>query len=112
MAGDRENLGRGESPQVDARKIMILLASLFGSLVVIAFGLMLIFPDRIGMTFVDSHPFPAPSVAPDEGRERRQLEMEQKVVLAGVRGHQPIEAAMAAIIARGAHAFDPIGTRP
>ena len=64
--------------------------------------------DRVGMTFVERHPFPAPGVRADEHAERVALEDRQKRELDGADGHMPIEAAMRAIAAKGPRAFDPI----
>jgi hypothetical protein len=76
--------------------------------VVIACGLALFFPDRVGLTIVHRQAFPAPGVIPNERAERLALEKAQRDLLGGGGGRMPIEQAMQAIAAKGAHAFDPV----
>jgi hypothetical protein len=100
------------SPEVRARNVVATMAGILVVLAAIAFGLQLIFPDRIGATSADRHAFPAPGVRPDEGAERLALEAAQLAALAGGGGRMPIADAMRAIAAKGPHAFDPIGAPP
>jgi hypothetical protein len=109
MPGD---LGQGESPQVNAWRVVSIAACIIVLLVVIAFGFQLIFRDRIGQTFTVSRPFPQPAVIRDERAERLALEAKQKRDLNGAGGRRPIDAAMQAIAAKGEHAFDPVGGGP
>ena len=108
MAAEHD-IGRGESPSVKTRVVVLVTAGILAALVAIAFGLELFFHDRIGMTFVDWHAFPAPGVVSDERAQRMALEAEQHNELNGVGGRMPIDTAINAIVARGPHAFDPIG---
>jgi hypothetical protein len=103
------DLGRGESPNVGARRIIFIMVGILIVLVAVAFGFQAIFRDRIGQTYAVRHPFPAPAVIPDERAERLALEARQKRDLAGAHGRMPIGAAMKAIAAKGDRAFDPIG---
>jgi hypothetical protein len=109
MVADQD-LDRGESPSVKTRVIVLVTVGILAALVAIAFGLELFFRDRVGMTFVDWHAFPAPGVIPDERAQRIALEAKQYKELNGAGGRMPIEAAINAIVARGPHAFDPIRT--
>lgn len=103
------DLGRGECPQVWTRVVVWITAGILVALVTVAFGLQLLFPDRIGITFVVRHRLPAPGVTSDERAERLALEANQKLLLNGAGGRMPIETAMQAVAAKGAHGFDPIG---
>jgi len=106
------DLGRGESPDVNTRRVLVIVAGIIAFIVVVAFGFELIFQDRIGQTFTVQHPFPAPAVTSAERTQRIALEAEQKHDLAGAHGRMAIDAAMKAIAAKGPHAFDPVGGRP
>ncbi len=110
MAAEQD-LGPGESPAVKTHVVVLVGAGILVALTAIAFGLELFFHDRVGMTFVDQHPLPAPGVIPDERAQRLALESKQYNELNGAGGRMPIEAAINAIVARGPHAFDPIGDR-
>jgi hypothetical protein len=109
MAAEHD-IGRGEPPSVKTRAVVLGTAGILAVLVAIAFGLELFFRDRIGMTFVDWHAFPAPGVVADERAQRIAQETTQHKELNGGGGRMPIEAAINVIVARGPHAFDPIGT--
>ena len=106
------DLGRGESPQVSARAVALIIAGILVVLVLVAFGFEAIFRDRIGQTYVVRHPFPAPAVIPNERAERLALEAKQKKELDGAGGRMPIGDAMKTIAAKGDRAFDPIGSGP
>jgi hypothetical protein len=111
MAADTD-IGRGESPQVGTRAVVLIVAGIFAALVLVAFGLELVFHDRIGITSVASHSFPAPAVIPGEKAQRLEIEARQRRLLDGGDGRMPIAAAMAAIAAKGERAFDPVEARP
>jgi hypothetical protein len=104
-----DHLGRGESPAVRTRAVVLVTLAILAVLVAVAFGFELIFRDRIGMTYVERHSLPAPGVVPDERAEREALEARQRAALGGAGGRLPIEAAMRAIAERGEYAFDPVG---
>ncbi len=106
------DLGRGESPDVNTRRVLIIVAGIIAFIIIVAFGFELIFRDRIGQTFTVQHTFPAPGVIPNERQERLALEAQQTRDLAGAHGRMPISAAMGALAAKGPHAFDPIGGQP
>jgi hypothetical protein len=83
------------------------------ALLMIAFGLEWIVPQRIG----NGHPpvrraFTSPAVIPDEKAERISLEQKQKALLNGAEGRMPIAEAMKAVAAKGSHAFDPVESAP
>jgi hypothetical protein len=101
-------LGKGESLQVRAPLVASAMLGILVLLVAVAFGLMLFFPNRIGVRFVPHSAFPAPAVVPDERAQRLALEARQRRALNGADGRLPIEQAMREIAARGAHAFDPV----
>lgn len=101
-------LGRGESPQVRTPVIVATMLGLLALLTVVAFGLALFFPQRIGVRFVPRHSFPLPAVIPDERAQRMGLEARQRRELSGADGRLPIEQAMHDIAARGPHAFDTV----
>ena len=107
-----DELGRGESPAVSTRAVLLTTAGILAILLAIAFGFELVFHDRIGITHVEQHHLPGPGVVPDERAEREALEARQRAALGGVGGRMPIDAAMQAIAAKGEHAFDPVGTAP
>ena len=102
------NLERRESPTIRTGIVAAVLAGILLTLVLIAFGLMLFFPDRIGVSFVPRRAFPAPAVIPDEPIKRESLEARQRSELNGRDGRLPITDAMKAIVARGPHAFEPV----
>jgi hypothetical protein len=98
-----------ESPEVHVRRVLIVVAIIVVSLLAIAFGLALVFPDRIGISGASSRPFPPPGVTPDEVSDRLARDARQRADLAGANERMPIDKAMAAIVAKGPHAFDPVG---
>ena len=106
------DLGNGESPQVSTRSVVAIVAGIMVILLAIALGFQPMFRDRIGQTFVVRHGFPGPAVIPNERAERERLDAEQLRDLNGAHGRMPINQAMKAIAAKGAHAFDPIGSEP
>jgi hypothetical protein len=108
VATDR-NIGKGESLQVRAPVIVSIMMGLLILVMVVAFGLTIFFPDRIGVRFVPRHTFPAPAVIPDERGQRLGLQARQQRALNGAGGRLPIAAAMRQIASRGDHAFDPVG---
>ena len=103
------DLGRGESPRVHARVVLLVTAAMLVALATVSFGLEVFFTDRIGVTAVEQRPFPAPGVTSDERGERLTREARQRRELDGEGGRMPIAAAMQAISAKGPHAFEPIG---
>jgi hypothetical protein len=103
-----KDLGRGESPAISTRAVVLTTIGILVVLMAIAFGFQPIFRDRIGMTDVQQRPLPAPGVIPDERAQREALEARQRAALAGAGGRLPIEAAMRAIADKGDHAFDPV----
>lgn len=107
MAADRD-IGEGESLQVRTPVIAGTIASLLVFVVIVAFGFMLFFPNRIGVRFVPHSAFPPPAVIAQEHGERLAIEGRQRRALAGAGGRLPIEQAMGQIAARGASAFDPV----
>jgi hypothetical protein len=111
MSVERD-IGRREPPRVATRAVVLATAAIIVALMAVAFGLELFFYDRVGMSFVDRHRFPAPGVIPDERAQRLALEAEQNRQLDGADGRMPIEAAMRAIAAKGARAFEPVKTAP
>lgn len=106
----RPELGRHEPPAVRTRSVLLITAGILVALTAIAWGLELFFAERVGVAIVYRAPFPAPGVTPDEREERAMLERKQRDLLGGAGGRMPIEQAMRAIAAKGAHAFDPIET--
>jgi hypothetical protein len=100
------------SPEVRTRLVVVTMAGILVALAVIAFGLQLVFPDRISATSAERHVFPAPGVRRDEGAERLALEAAQRAAPLGGGGRMSIADAMRAIAAKGPHAFDPIGASP
>lgn len=108
MAADR-NIGKGESLQVRARVIVSVMLGLLILLTLIAFGLDLLFPGRVGIRFVARSVFPAPIVTPNERGQRMAAAARQRQALAGAGGRLPITDAMRQIAGRGDHAFDPVG---
>ena len=101
-------LGKGESPQIHTRTVVGMMLGLLAMVIVVAFGLALFFPNRIGIRFVPRNSFPAPAVVPDERAERIDLELRQRRALNGAGGRLPITRAMQAVASRGSHAFDPV----
>lgn len=106
------DLGRGESPRVRTRVIVLIVVGMIAFLVLISFGFQLLFPSRVGVSYAERKAFPAPAVIPDERAERLALEAKQRRDLNGGHGRMPIGAAMKAIAAKGQHAFDPVGGAP
>jgi hypothetical protein len=106
------DLGLGETPYVRTRRVIAIAAGILALLVLIAFGFQALFPHRIGQTYTVEHGFPAPAVITNERAQRLALEAKQKHDLDGADGRMPIAAAMKAIAAKGAHAFDPIDGAP
>lgn len=103
-----QDLGPGEPPSVNVRAVLLVTAGILALLVAISFGLQAFFRDRIGRTYVVSHPLPPPGVTPSERALRLDLEAKQAAALNGAGGRMPIDAAMRAIAAKGPKAFDPI----
>lgn len=97
-----------ESPRVRATIVIAVMAGLLGLLTAVALGFTLLFPNRIGVSFVPHSTFPQPGVSTGERTQRLSLEARQRRSLAGERGRMPIEQAMRIIAARGSHAFDPL----
>ena len=106
------DLGRGESPAISTRAVVLAMIGILAVLAAIAFGFEPIFRDRIGITTVQQHTLPAPGVIPDERAQREALEVRQRAALDGAGGRLPIAAAMRAIADKGEHAFDPVGAAP
>ncbi|HEX3809537.1 MAG TPA: hypothetical protein VHW02_07520 [Rhizomicrobium sp.] len=106
------DIGKGESPQVRTRAVVLILAGILALLVLVAFGFETIFQRDIGQTFTVRHSFPAPAVIPDERAQRLALQAAQRRQLNGAGGRMPIDRAMKAIAAKGAHAFDPVTGAP
>lgn len=104
-----DDLGRGESPAISTRVVVLATIGILVVLAAIAFGFEPIFRDRVGMTAVEQHPLPGPGVVADERAQRQALEARQRAALDGAGGRLPIEAAMRAIADKGEHAFDPLG---
>jgi acyl-CoA thioesterase len=103
------DLGRGESPNVNTRRVVAILAGVLIFVAAVSFGLQALFRDRIGQTYTVQHAFPAPAVIPGERQQRLALEAKQRRELRGAHGRMPIDAAMKAIAAKGSRAFDPVG---
>jgi|SRR6185312_5882980 len=101
-------IGEGESLQVRVPVIVGAALALLGMATIVAFGFLLLFPNRIGVRFVPHRAFPAPSVVSYERSQRLVLEAQQRRALAGAGGRMPIDEAMGKIAARGARAFDPV----
>jgi hypothetical protein len=89
--------------------VAVALAAILAVLALLSIGLVVVFPDRVGITAVHGRSFPGPGVTPTQREERLQLEARQRRLLAGGDGRLPIEAAMDRIAARGERAFDPVG---
>lgn len=100
-----EGIGKGEDLQVHAPRVLAVMAVLLGMATIVAFGFMLLFPERIGVRFVPQRDFPPPGVVADEQARRLALEARQRHDLAGAGGRMPIEQAMRQVVARGT--FDP-----
>jgi len=111
MAISERHIGRRASPQVNTRGIVVAISIAFAGLLATAFGLAPFFSDRVGVTHVDSHPFPAPGVVVREGADRILLEKKQRAALQGAGNRMPIDEAMKAVVERGTRAFDPWGDR-
>jgi hypothetical protein len=105
-------IDRREQPGVRIRPVVAAMLVILGSLIAIAFGLQLVFRDRIGRMHATQSAFPSPEVMADERAERLALEARQRRELAGGNGRMAITAAMQAIAARGRQAFDPIRSGP
>lgn len=103
------DLGRGESPTVNTRRVVAIVAGVLIFVAAVSLGLQVLFPNRIGQSYTVHHAFPAPAVIPAERQQRLALEAKQRKDLNGAHGRMPIEAAMKAIAAKGTHAFDPLG---
>ncbi|MBV9992151.1 MAG: hypothetical protein JOZ72_12780 [Alphaproteobacteria bacterium] len=101
-------LGRGESPQVRASRVVAIVAGIMAVLMLVAFGFQLLFRDRIGQTYAVKHGFPEPAVIANELGERVALEAAQKRKLRAMH----IDSAMKSVAAKGPHAFDPVGGAP
>jgi hypothetical protein len=107
MTTDRK-LGKGESLQVKSRAVVLVMGGLLILIMAVALGFGLLFGNRIDVGYAMRHPFPAPAVIPNERAERLAMEARQRHILEGADGRIPIEQAMQSIVARGAHAFDPV----
>jgi hypothetical protein len=103
-------LGPGESPQVHTRAVVAIVAGILVILVLIAFGFEIPFHSRIGQTFVARHRFPSPAVIPNERADRMALQARDRRDLNGAHGRMSIDLAMKMIAAKGANAFDPVGS--
>ena len=101
-----------ESAQVRAKVVAAIVGGILVVLIIIAFGFQPIFSNRIAQAKPATHPFPSPAVIFGERAQRLALESMQRRDLAGAHDRMPINAAMRAIAAKGAHAFDPIGGAP
>src|SRR5262245_54566074 len=97
-----------ESPQVRVARVVAYGAGTVAFMALVAFGFMLIFPERIGRAFVERSDFPAPAVIRDETAQRLALEAKARATLEGHSGRMAIAAAMDAVVARGTQAFDPV----
>jgi hypothetical protein len=100
---------RPETPEVDHRTVMITAGGIVGFLIVLVVVLSLVFPQLIHRPTPPVAQFPLPSVTVDERTQRIQLERAQIERLSGKNGTMPIERAMAAIAAKSASAFEPVG---
>lgn len=107
MAAER-GIGKGESLGVRAPIIVGAVLAIVAFLVIVAFGLALLAPHRIGVRFVSRHAFPAPAVIPHERDLRLAIEARQRRALEGEGGRMPIGEAVRRIVARGDKAFDPV----
>jgi len=108
MSVHERQIGKGESLQVRSRGVVLVTGVLLVLLMVVAFGFTLLFNNRIGVHYSVRHKFPSPAVIPDERAQRLELEARQRRALQGADGRMPIEQAMQAVVARHAHAFDPV----
>ncbi len=98
-----------QNPGVDNRTVLLVAAGIIGFLVVFLVVLLAIFPNLTHRPLPPLAQFPAPSVMTDERTQRIELERAQYQRLSGSNGTMRIEDAMAAIAAKGATAYDPIG---
>jgi hypothetical protein len=103
------DIGKGESLQVRVPPVVGTVAGLLVFVIAVAFGFMLLFPNRIGVRFVPHSAFPAPAVMTRERSQRLAIEARQRRALAGGGGRMPIDQAMRQIAQRGDRAFDPVG---
>jgi hypothetical protein len=102
-----------EQPQtadVSYRTVIITAGGIIGFLILVLVVLSLVFPQLIHRPAPAVAQFPAPSVTVDERTQRIQLERAQKERLTGKNGTMAIERAMAVIAAKGASAFEPVGS--
>jgi len=106
------DIGRGESPNVNTRRVVAIVAGVLIFVALVSFGFRALFSDRVGQTYTVEHPFPAPAVIAGERAQRLSLEANQKRDLNGAHGRMPIGAAMKAIAAKRTSAFDPVGGAP
>lgn len=106
------DIGRGESPNVNTRRVVAIVAGVLIFVALVSFGFRALFGDRIGQTYTVHRPFPAPAVIAGEREERLLLEAKQRGDLNGGHGRMPIGAAMKSIAAKGTGAFDPVGAAP
>ena len=106
------DIGRGESPNVDTRRVVAIVAGVLIFVALVSFGFQALFGGRVGQTYTVHHPFPAPAVIASERAQRLSLEAKQRRDLNGAHGRMPIAAAMKAIAAEGTSAFDPVGGAP
>jgi uncharacterized membrane protein len=104
--------GKHESPQVATYRVVAIVAGIVVILSLIAFGFQPLFHSRIGQTYTVHRAFPSPAVIPGERAQRLALEAGQRRDLNGAQGRMPIATAMKRIVAKGPHAFDPVGGPP
>lgn len=98
-----------EAPQVATGTVLWLVGGIVVFLILIGAGFQLLFVDRVHRAKPEIVKYPSPTVVADERALRRNLENRQNAELEGSGGRLPIDAAMAAIAAKRAHAFDPVG---
>ena len=111
MAADphrSRDIGKGESLQVRVPVVIGAMAGLLILMTAVAFGFLLLFPNRISVRFVPHSAFPQPAVIAQERSQRLAVEGRQRRALEGAGGRMPIDQAMRQIAARGATAFDPV----
>ncbi len=100
--------GNPESPQIQTRTVVIVMAGFLLLVLAVALGFAPAFRGRIGIRHVRPQDFPTPSVSADERQQRMSLEARQRRQLAGADGRMSITQAMQAIAAKGPAAFDPV----
>lgn len=98
-----------ENPGVEYRVVLFAAAGIIGFLILFLAVLYAAYPNLIHRPLPPVAQFPDPSVTTDERTQRIELERAQTHRLSGSNGAMPIERAMAAIAAKGAAAYDPVG---